>query len=316
MDQDNLENEEATTNDESIENMEENQEGVQNEAGEHLGETEWEPNFKYSVRDKEYEFDETIRGAITSPEVEQHIRDLYTRSQGLEGIKSNYEQAQTRLQELEELSQRYQSEAEYNKQGIEGIKELAKTDFNAFAHMVGLDDQTILTYANRRLDYKEKPEYERRMIDEDMERRTQSYQNNLELEKLRSTNDKLLRDRHQATFNQAMAVPEIQTFEKVFDERMGKGAFVNHIKNYGSTQTQLTKQYVAPQIAVQAVYAQFKPLFEDKLSEINKTETASIKQPKPPTNLGEGKTGTPVKRKVKSLADLNRIANELAKRTG
>jgi len=62
-------------------------------------------------------------------------------------------------------------------------------------------------------------------------------------------------------------------------------------------------------VAVQAIYSQFKPLFTDRLEEINKTETIT----KPPTNLGAGKAGTVVKRKVKSLKDLHKIANEIAR---
>ena len=275
---------------------------------------EWQPDYKYSIKSEDHEFDEFIRPAIKDPETEKQVRELYTRAYGLDHVKANLEQERERARQFEEQTNTFKSEAELAKQGIEGLKKLAKEDFASFAHLAGIEDNTILNYANNRLDYREKPEHERRMIDSDMERRTQSYQNNIEMENLRRQNIALMQHQHQTKLSQAMAVPEIAEFEKAFNSKMGEGAFRQHVNNYGSMQYKSTQQYVEPSIAVQQIYSQFKPLFMDKLEQVNKQGTNTTT--KPPTNLGPGRTSSVVTKRLKSLADLRKRANELAKAEG
>ena len=110
-----------------------------------------------------------------------------------------------------------------------------------------------------------------------------------------------------------MAVPEIAKFKSTFDKQMGEGSFEKHVIDHGSSEFAISRKYVEPLVAVQHVYAKWKPLFEDKLEQINKQESAPKKAP---TNLGAGRAGTVVKKRVKSLADLKRISNELAREGG
>jgi hypothetical protein len=291
-----------------------NEESItQTEEQSHEENNEWQPDFSYSIKDEKHEFDEWIRPSITDAEKESQIRELYTRAQGLDHVKSNLEQERERIKELQRREEELKYQAETYKTGVDGLKELAKTDFPSFAHLAGIDDQTILTYANQRLDYKEKPEHERKMIDEDMNRRTQSYQSHLEVENLRRQNDQLMRDRHTQSMSVALAQPEIETFRKAFDSRMGEGSFMQHVNDYGSTQFRTTQRYVEPTVAIQHVYSQFKPLFVDKLEEINKAGDKSKNIQKPPTNLGTGRTTSVVKKRVKRLSDLRKVANELAR---
>ena len=306
MEIDQVENEEVSNdvNDDANENLENNKEEVQETPAE-----EYTPDYGYSVRDEKFEFDEWIRPAVTSKEQEDAIRDMYTKARGLEGVQQNFEKTNTRLKEIEEQSTRYKEESEYATQGLEGLKKLAKDDFSSFAHIVGINDDSIMKYATQRLDYKDKPEYERQELDRERSNRAQSYERNIEMDNLRRQNEKLVFDRHKAKMEEAYRPPEIASFRAEFDKRMGEGAFEQNVKNYGSQQYQINKQYVEPMVAVQTIYSQFKPLFTDRLEEINKTETIT----KPPTNLGAGKAGTVVKRKVKSLKDLHKIANEIAR---
>lgn len=271
---------------------------------------QYEPNFGYSIRSQDHEFDEWIKPVITDKETEEKVRELYTRSQGLDHVKGHLSEAEKKVADLESEASRYREDLEFSKQGLEGLKQLAKTDFPTFAHTVGLDDQTILSYANNRLDYKEKPEYERQQIDQDLSRRAQSYESNFELDRLRRSNEKLMLDRHNQSLNQAMAQPEISKFKDQFDKRMGDGAFMRAVSDFGSSEFQATKRYVQPETACQHVYAKWKPMFEDKLEEINKQESKSSKAP---TNLGSGRAGTVVKKRIKRISDLHKLGNELAK---
>ena len=236
----------------STESVEENTDQIQEEQIEHSD--EYQPNFGYTVRKKDYEFDDWIRPVITNQETEAQVRRLYEKATGVDFLDEHIGKLRGEKQDLENSVKKYQEDLEFSKQGVEGLKQLAKSDFGAFAHLAGIDDQTILSYANQRLDYKEKPEYERQQIDHDMQVRSQSYSKELELNNLKRQNETLLRTNHNQKMSQAMAQPEISTFAEKFDKRMGEdGAFVRHVRNYGSQQFQTTQQYVEPLVAVQHV---------------------------------------------------------------
>lgn len=279
---------------------------------------DWQPNFKYIVHDDELEFDELVRPAITNPEIEKHIRDLYTKANGIDVIKSKYDDSLRQIEDVRAESQRYQAEAQEALQGIEGLKKLALEDFQSFAHIVGLDDNTVLKYASNRIDYREKPEDERKRIDRDIESRATSYGRDLEFERLRKQNSDLMQRQHEDAMNAAYALPEISKFEKAFDAKLGKqGAFREHVRQYGSTQYKTNNTYVKPLDAVQAVYAQYKPLFGDAIDSAIENQNATSNKgkagSKPARNLGPGRNATMVAKRIKSLDDLRKRANELAR---
>lgn len=274
---------------------------------------EYSPNYTYRFRNEDLEFDEFIKPVINSPEIEEQIRELYTRAKGLDNVKTRFEETKQRMADLELEAQRYKEENEFATQGIEGLKKLALEDFPSFAHIIGLDDKTVLSYANRRLDYQEKPEHERAEIDRETSSRASQYTQTLELEKLRRQNEGLMRAQHDKEMSQALSMPEISKFQTVFDKRMGKeGTFQDYVRQHGSNEYKRTQKYVPPLVAVQSVYNQFKPLFMDALDEVSKKEEANSKK-KAPRNLGPGRSTTPVNKKYKSLDDLRKRANELAR---
>lgn len=279
---------------------------------------EWKPNLTYRRDKEEIAFDEWLQPVVTSPEIENQIRELYTRANGFDSYKSRLEESQRKIDNLALESQRLKDESEYARQGIEGLKKLALEDFPSFAHLVGLDDEKILGYATRRLDYQEKSPAERKLIDDEIAQRVNSYSRSAEAENLRRQNTALMQQQHEAEMTQALSIPEISRFEIEFDKRLGKeGAFKDHVRQYGSSQYQASKRYIKPLEAVQAVYQQYKPLFADALEEaINKNATKNDQKAgsKPPKNLGAGRNTTIVTKRIKSIADLRKRADELAAR--
>lgn len=303
------------------EHAEQQQEQAQQEQVEEVVEEqqqEWEPNYSYSVVDEQREFDEWARPFIKDAETEEHMRQLYTKAGGLDRVKANLERTSTELSSAQQETARHREEAELARKGYDNMTNLAKEDFAAFAGLVGLDDKTILNYANQRLDYREKPEWERQQIDRDVELRTKSYESNVQTEMLRKENERLLRVQHDEKFSRALLQPEIKSFADKFDARLGKGSFAQHVKEYGSNEFRVNKRYVEPMISAQQVYAKWRPLFEDALNDVNKkeTQTNATTIPKAPTNLGEGRAGSVVRKKIKSIDDLRKISNELARKRG
>lgn len=304
-----------------IENDIEKNDGHNIESDDGLGEpddspTDYTPNFAFSVRNESKEFDDFIKPFIDSKEKEDQIRELYTRAHGLDSVKSRYEESQQKIADLELERQRIAEERELATNALEGMKKLAKDDFKSLAHMLGVDDTTILGYAQHRLDYAEKPEHERRQIDLELEQRVGGYQRNVDIARLQRENQKLLAENHRRDMESAMSLPEISAFEKVFDSRLGKvGAFREHVQKHGSDEFRRSQKYIPPLVAAQTVYQQFKPLFADALETVSqKTEVTKGAGKKAPRNLGAGRNASEVGKKIKSLADLRKLSNEIARR--
>ena len=277
---------------------------------------EWKPNLTYRKDKERIAFDEWLHPVVTSPEIETQVRELYTRANGFDDYKSRLEERQSKIDNLTLETQRLKEESEYARQGIEGLKKLAIEDFPSFAHMVGLDDEKVLGYATRRLDYQEKTPAERKLIDDEIAQRVSSYSRSAEAETLRRQNSALMQKQHESEMLQALSIPEITKFQTEFDKRLGKdGAFRDHVRQYGSSQYQASKRYVKPLEAVQAVYQQYKPMFANALEEaINENATKNNQNAgsKPPRNLGSGRNTTMVTKRIMSIADLRKRANELA----
>ena len=312
---------ELMTPEEHAEEQQQQQQAQQEQTQEEVTEPqtqEWEPNYSYSVRDDQFEFDEWARPFIKDAETEENMRQLYTKAGGLDRVKQSLEKTSTELTTAQQEALRHKEEAELARKGYDNMANLAKEDFAAFAGLVGLDDKTILNYANQRLDYREKPEWERQQIDRDVELRTKSYESQVQTEMLRKENERLMRVQHEEKFSQALNQPEIKAFAEKFDGRLGKGSFEQHVKEYGSNEFRTNKRYVEPMISAQQVYAKWRPLFEDALDKVNKeeTKTSATTIPKAPTNLGEGRAGSVVRKRIKSIDDLRKISNELARKRG
>jgi len=124
----------------------------------------YEPNFTYKVKDEEYEFDEFLRGGLTSKEQEEALRDLYTKSRGLDGYK---DKLSTKEHEYEQVV----SEAGKYANGFKKLKEhvdAANTsgDYREIAKTLGLDEKSLINYAAKLVEEEQLPEDQRRLLDE------------------------------------------------------------------------------------------------------------------------------------------------------
>ena len=74
---------------------------------------EWKPNLTYRRDKEEIAFDEWLQPVVTSPEIENQIRELYTRANGFDSYKSRLEESQRKIDNLALESQRLKDESEY-----------------------------------------------------------------------------------------------------------------------------------------------------------------------------------------------------------
>ena len=66
---------------------------------------EYKPNFEYTVMDEKKEFDEFLRGAITSKEQEEAVRKLYAKACGLDSIQEKRDFYKKEIDSIKEVNQ-------------------------------------------------------------------------------------------------------------------------------------------------------------------------------------------------------------------
>ena len=159
--------EEVLENQTEEEVLETTDEQENSEAGTEEEVAEYTPNYSYKVKDEEFEFDEFLRGSITSSEQEEALRELYTKSRGLDGYK---DKLQTREQEYNELMQEagtYVDGFKTLKQHVDHANQTG--DFREVGKALGLSEDKLLEYEYGLAKESELPEDQRDLLRQNRE---------------------------------------------------------------------------------------------------------------------------------------------------
>lgn len=121
-------------------------------------ESDYEPNFKYSIRDEEHEFDERLRGLIKSKEDEDYVRDLVTRADGLEGYKTKLSERDTAYSTLEGTTSKLKGAMTKLHSLREGKK------YDKLFEALGISDEAVMEYSLQRAQEEELPDEQKELI--------------------------------------------------------------------------------------------------------------------------------------------------------
>lgn len=102
---------------------------------------EYEPNLTYKVKDQEKQFDERLIPALKDKESEEYIRDLVTKSEGLDSYKEKYSA-------LESEAQSYYNQAAQLTAGFKALQEFRdNNDFNKLQQALGISKDQVVQWA-------------------------------------------------------------------------------------------------------------------------------------------------------------------------
>jgi len=180
----------------------------------------WTPNFKFKVKDKELEFDDSLKGLIKDKSLETKMRELHEKAYGLDDVKVGRDALKTQLMEK---STQYEAVAT----SLKTLGTLVqRKDYGSFFDALKIPKQEIINYAIQELKYAELPAEQKSVIDQQRQQQAQLFQ----VENQNQTYQQQLADLtvKQAHFemDQALSSPEVKTAAEAFDARVGKpGAF-------------------------------------------------------------------------------------------
>jgi hypothetical protein len=280
---------------------------VQKEAKEDV--PKYEPSYKYKANDEEKDFPEYLKGVVTSKEVEDQLRDILSRADGLPALK---EHLASKSKEYDSLNGTYaQKEAEYNNlvKGLESLQHFADTDLETFIDKTKIDKNKVISLVRQWLEDEANPsQASQRQVSRTNNLNAYNYQN--QNQQLQQQNQQLLRQQYVNILDNTMMQPGISDFAKEFDTRAGRlGAFKEQVDQMWMRDDSLKH----PQDAALKTIEFYKPLigYGQQQQVSQPVVQQSAPQPKSIPNFGQGRSSaSPTKKSFRSLDEITKLYKE------
>lgn len=269
----------------------------------------YQPNFKFKAFGVEKELDEFWRPLIKDQDSEKKVKDLFTRAEAFDELKSRYEGTQN------EFSQVYNEYVSLDKDVKRVASFLNRGDLDNFFRSVGLTEEKIYEWVENKIEMQNLPPDQKKALEMQAMERQRSY--DLELEK----NELVQQYQTQAVQARTMQLdmllsrPEVSQAASAWDSKMGQlGAFRDLVVEEAQKAWFAEKVDLSAEQAVQRVLTRYGKLLEGGVAPqapMAPQGSAPQVQQKPVIPAVQGRGTSPVKRSPKSIDDLKAMAKEL-----
>lgn len=276
------------------------------------------PNFK--VMDQEHKFDEFLHGSVTNEAQEKQLREIYEKAYGLDVVKPKYQAAKEQLKSQETQVEGYN---DFVKRVSDMRAAYERGDFPELFQGMGIDEQKVLQWVVKRVNYEQSSPEEKLVHDRQTEAERRAYSAeqrvaNLEQSAAQNEVESL---RHQMSV--AFADASVQNFEKSFDAKVGReGAFRDEVLTRGELAWATQKRKMTAQEAVDEVRKIYGPVAGQPPQTGGTSAAPGTQAPPNPDSTGQapvkvlpnvrGSGASPLKQtQIRSMDDLKARAREM-----
>lgn len=282
--------------------------------GDDKPESTYTPNFKFKSYDKEEEIPERFRALIKDAQSEEEVRKVFEKAYGFDGLKA------LSTKEKEELSGRAKGYEQQLHQTVENIKKIhaySQSDLDTFFQVYKIPQEKLFQYVAAKLKESELPPEDLQRLERGRQATIEADYYKDQAEKERQRNNELFKQQHDFHLSQTLSSPDISQFIAGFDSKMGNGAFLQQVNEYGDYvfRTQ-NGRYVPPMEAVNAVMHRYKAFYQPTIPTQQGAQGQGQANDAPPPvipNIGSGRSVSPTKPKIKSLDQLKKHVREMTK---
>lgn len=189
---------------------------------------------KFTAVGKEYTLPDYLANAITTPEQEKEVKDLYTKAMGLDHVKMRHQ----------ELTDKHTQLTTEHNEVVEGIEDLSaiyadavKTQnpllLNHFFEQLQIPHQVILQYAQALAQFYESDPAQQQQVMMSLNAYRQARESGKQNQKLTSGNRQLQVQARTTELDSALAKPEISPFVQKFEQQYGPGSFKQELIRNG-----------------------------------------------------------------------------------
>jgi hypothetical protein len=270
----------------------------------------WAPNFKVKSYDKEYEIDEMFRPLIKDQETEKKVRSIFEKAYGLDEMKPKYQKAREELEGVRPTLKEFDT----LKSSLANISEMYnKGDLENFFKTIGVPDQVLFSYVQKRLEYNDLTPEKRAEYDRMVSSRNENYSLQSQYQSMEQQVQAMQTQIRGQEMRSVLSQPDVNEVAKQYDSAVGPGAFAQEVMNQGLFVWKTQGKDISAEEAVNLVMQRVKPLLGNVVSQqAAPTQQAAPVVPKPAVipNIS-GTSTSPVKQKPKSLDDLRKLAKQI-----
>jgi hypothetical protein len=255
------------------------------------------------------ECDEWLRPAVKSKEHEEKLRDMYTRSLGLDKLKQSNTKLSEETKTIKSQAEKLQSAfTEFNTY-------LKNDDLDSFFQACNLDEKKIFNWVKAKIEYSEMDSDAKRAYDESRNFKQRSYTRDQELEKLQDSYHQVLTQQRNFELDHALSKPDVQTVVQAYNEYAQKEnlpSFRDEVIRLGQWHARSTGEDLPTEVVVQEMAKRYGILAQQKTPPAQPAaQTAPVVPNRPPVIpvVGGGNT-SPIHKSVGSLDDLKAIRKE------
>lgn len=265
------------------------------------------PDWKFKVKDKEYEIDEFLRGAIKDEESYKKIKRMYERSHGLDEVLSSRDQLKAQFEATQPTVK------EYN-QIVKSLNEIShhynSGDLDSFFAKLQIPFDVIFNYVRSKHEQSQLPAEVQRELENARQARAEAYNYQQRLKELETSAS-------QTEFNNKIQYLDSVISSKAgdvaqkFNEAQGGNpeAFRNYVIFRAQQLSQMAGRNVTPEEAVDRVREDIARLSGVQAAPAQPAQPGPVASGKPPVipNVKAG-AQSPVRQPPKSLEELRNIA--------
>lgn len=271
----------------------------------------YKPNYKYSVKDQEYEMDEWLRPLVKDAETEKKFRDLYTKAHGINDIKEQREQLRNDFDQYKTQVEKTYSPVVQNYQRMSHLlKESRDTgDYGQFFQALNVPVKEILQWsANTVAQLEQNPNY-LQQIKQGWDQTQTQYTLEQRMQQYEQQNRQLQNEIQTRDLEYSLSTPEIQSFAQSFDARVGKpGAFREEVIKRGAIIEQTQQRTLSASEIAKEIMNIYGPQAQPAGSTSTQTQTVQSSEGKPVIPRVNGRGGSYVKSAPQSIADLRKLS--------
>lgn len=208
------------------------------------------PNYKFKVKDKEFEIDEFLRGSIKDQAVEKKVKELYEKAYGLDEVKNDRETLKKELATTKpQLENVRTSLAQLGKFIQEG-------DFRSFIEALKIPKELALRYALEEFKFQDLPPEQKAEIEAQRQREQQFLMAQQQNQTLSEQVKGMAFRQAKLELDTELSRPEISSMAQSFDTRAGmQGSFMREVIKRGQMYEALNGTSISVKQAVDEVIA-------------------------------------------------------------
>jgi hypothetical protein len=277
---------------------------------------EYKPDYKLKVYDEEKELDDPfLKNLIKDADSEKKVKEIAQKYLGFDTVKQRHDKTKN------DFGQYYQTTQPKAEVYDQYSKLQQKGDLEGIFEFLKIPDEAIFRYAVQKAEQANLSPEQRQAIQ--YQRQISNQKNYLEEQnqQLQQTQSQQLSQFRAQELNWVMARPEVSSVAQAFDTRNGKGSFQNLVRDKGlahyaatNGREDLTAEQAVTEV-IKLIGGFVTPTSQGAPTPGAPAGQALIQQNGAPPIIPNvtGRGTSPVKKQVRSIADLKQKAQEMSR---